>query len=173
MKTEQEMVAAFMRNAGQAVGETPHLPKDVQTYLGIQLIAEEVEELRQSAYVQKDLTKVYDGLCDLIYVALWLANAAGLDIQEGFAEVHRSNISKFIDGHRDEETGKWMKGPSFTPPNLAFLIAQQIAKNALKEEAQQLELPFDGCEGQWPGDGSGMDDLADHNANEADDYRNE
>lgn len=25
----------------------------------------------------------------------------------------------------------------------------------------------------WPGDGSGEDDLADHNANEADDYRNE
>jgi len=25
----------------------------------------------------------------------------------------------------------------------------------------------------WPGDGSGEDDLADYNANEADDYRNE
>ena len=25
----------------------------------------------------------------------------------------------------------------------------------------------------WPGDGSGMDDLADHNANEADDYCDE
>ena len=25
----------------------------------------------------------------------------------------------------------------------------------------------------WPGDGSGTDDLADYNANEADDYRNE
>jgi len=25
----------------------------------------------------------------------------------------------------------------------------------------------------WPGDGSGMDDLADMNANEADDYRDE
>lgn len=25
----------------------------------------------------------------------------------------------------------------------------------------------------WPGDGSGLDDLADYNANEADDYRSE
>jgi NTP pyrophosphatase (non-canonical NTP hydrolase) len=173
MKTEQQMVAAFMRNAGQAVGETPHLPKDVQAYLGIQLIAEEVEELRQAAYVQKDLTKVYDGLCDLIYVALWLANAAGLDIEEGFSEVHRSNMSKFIDGHRNEETGKWMKGPSYSPPNLAFLIAQQIAKNAQQPDIQQLELPFMPGQVGWPGDGSGLDDLADHNANEADDYRNE
>ena len=28
-------------------------------------------------------------------------------------------------------------------------------------------------EGGWPGDGSGMDDLADYNQLEADDYRNE
>jgi predicted HAD superfamily Cof-like phosphohydrolase len=140
MKEEQAMVASFMRSAGQAVGETPHIPKDVQVYLGIQLIAEEVEELRQAAYVHKDLVQMYDGLCDLIYVALWLANAAGLDIEQGFAEVHRSNMSKFVDGYRDEETGKWKKGPSFCPPNLAFLIAQQIAKSALKEDAEQLEL---------------------------------
>lgn len=34
----------------------------------------------------------------------------------------------------------------------------------------QTELPD---EGGWPGDGSGTDDLADYNANEADDYRDE
>jgi len=32
------------------------------------------------------------------------------------------------------------------------------------------EQPYDGWEGCWGGDGSGMDDLADYNANEADDY---
>jgi len=30
--------------------------------------------------------------------------------------------------------------------------------------------PYDGWEGSWPGDGSGMDDLADFNAMEGDDY---
>jgi hypothetical protein len=35
------------------------------------------------------------------------------------------------------------------------------------------ELPYDGWEGCWPGDGSGMDDLADFNANEAYDYMDE
>jgi len=29
---------------------------------------------------------------------------------------------------------------------------------------------YDGWEGSWPGDGSGMDDLADFNAMEGDDY---
>jgi hypothetical protein len=33
------------------------------------------------------------------------------------------------------------------------------------------EDPSDGY--GWPGDGSGTDDLADYNANEADDYRDE
>ncbi len=35
----------------------------------------------------------------------------------------------------------------------------------------QNELAYDG--GGFPGDGSGTDDFADYNANEADDYRNE
>jgi hypothetical protein len=38
------------------------------------------------------------------------------------------------------------------------------------EEVKEEE-PYDG--GGWPGDGSGTDDLADYNANEANDYWNE
>jgi len=30
--------------------------------------------------------------------------------------------------------------------------------------------PYDGWEGSWAGDGSGLDDLADYNAMEGDDY---
>lgn len=33
------------------------------------------------------------------------------------------------------------------------------------------DRPYDG--GGWPGDGSGTDDFADFNANEADDYQGE
>jgi hypothetical protein len=35
----------------------------------------------------------------------------------------------------------------------------------------QAEMAYDG--GGWAGDGSGVDDLADYNQNEADDYRDE
>jgi hypothetical protein len=38
------------------------------------------------------------------------------------------------------------------------------------EEPLPEPEPYDGCEGQWPGDGSGMDDFADYNQNEANDY---
>jgi hypothetical protein len=30
--------------------------------------------------------------------------------------------------------------------------------------------PYGGCEGHWPGDGSGMDDFADYNQNEGGDW---
>jgi hypothetical protein len=33
-----------------------------------------------------------------------------------------------------------------------------------------IRRPYDGWEGHWAGDGSGMDDFADYNANEGGDY---
>ena len=42
----------------------------------------------------------------------------------------------------------------------------------LPDEQETQDIDFDVEQG-WPGDGSGTDDLADANANEADDYLNE
>ena len=39
--------------------------------------------------------------------------------------------------------------------------------------AEAKEIRDGDIERGWPGDGSGTDDLADYNANEADDYRDE
>lgn len=41
----------------------------------------------------------------------------------------------------------------------------------LKAEQRAEQAPYDGA--GWPGDGSGTDDLADYNANEAMDYSGE
>lgn len=55
-----------------------------------------------------------------------------------------------------------------------------VLQSTLTEYAQRAtmmesisEKPYDGFEGQWPGDGSGMDDLADYNQMEAMDYMDE
>jgi hypothetical protein len=42
------------------------------------------------------------------------------------------------------------------------------AEPAVEEEPEPE--PYDGWEGCWPGDGSGMDDLADYSENEGRDY---
>ena len=46
---------------------------------------------------------------------------------------------------------------------------EHYVDDAVAEEQKLIDLAYKG----WPGDGSGMDDFADFNANEADDYRDE
>lgn len=131
MNIEQAKVAEFMHAAGQSVRVVPTLPPETQIWLGIKLIQEELEELKMAMLLHKDLTLTFDALCDLLYTVLWLANASGLPMEKGFNEVHRSNMSKFIDGYR-AENGKWCKGPSYSPPNLHSIIAETII-NATKQ----------------------------------------
>ena len=42
------------------------------------------------------------------------------------------------------------------------------AEPAVEQEPEPQ--PYDGCEGQWPGDGSGFDDLADLGEQEGNDW---
>ena len=68
-------------------------------------------------------------------------------------------------------------------PNSKFSAEDELAKQIHVEpqEAYEMETepegleeqPYDGWEGCWPGDGSGMDDFEDFNQNEAYDYMDE
>ena len=40
----------------------------------------------------------------------------------------------------------------------------------IKVSCEETFRPYDGFEGYWSGDGSGMDDLADYNQNEGRDF---
>lgn len=61
-------------------------------------------------------------LADILYVVYGAADAFGIPIDEVFAEVHRSNMSKLVDGKPlKREDGKVLKGPNYTPPNLEFV----------------------------------------------------
>lgn len=54
------------------------------------------------------------------------------------------------------------------------LVEEPTPRNEREEQAYEREKAQLDWERQgWPGDGSGIDDLADYNANEADDYRHE
>ena len=68
-----------------------------------------------------NMVEYFDGLVDIDYIPLGRANSAGLDIKAGHEEVHRSNMSKFIDGYRRDD-GKWIKGKSYTPANMQSVI---------------------------------------------------
>lgn len=93
------------------------------------LIDEELNELTD-AMVRCDIVGCLDALTDLQYVIDGTYLALGLaKYKDGaFAEVHRSNMSKLgADGRpiiRDD--GKVLKGPNYTPPNLASVLFGEI-----------------------------------------------
>lgn len=120
MKQQIEMVREFMKSAGQEMPEKPILLTGNRLKLRCDLITEENSELCASPSVTEEL----DAVTDLLYVVLGSALACGFSNEQilaAFTEVHRSNMSKFIDGHRRED-GKWIKGPSYSPANLGPIL---------------------------------------------------
>ena len=93
-----EMVGDFMEAFGQEVLYMPSMPDTNLAALRLDLINEEVQELR---------------------------DAFGIDLDECFNEVHRSNMTKLGEDGRPlyREDGKVMKGPNYEDPNLEqFLV---------------------------------------------------
>lgn len=118
--TNQEKVAEFMRRAGQEIPGGPALPLPEIQRLRAGLILEEGLEFND-AVVVPNIYEIADAIGDLLYVVYGAAVAYGLDAQAIFDEVHRSNMTKFIDGQR-APNGKWVKGPSYSPPDLKPLV---------------------------------------------------
>ena len=64
--------------------------------------------------------EVFDSLVDQEYVNLGLANLLGLNMAEGFKEVHSSNMTKLDENGQPifREDGKLLKSNLYTPPDL-------------------------------------------------------
>tara|TARA_B110000259_G_C13702173_1_gene276848 strand:+ start:162 stop:503 length:342 start_codon:yes stop_codon:yes gene_type:complete len=108
-----------MQTFGQEVKNKTQLPNDNIVDLRYELIKEELEELNQ-AIKDKNLKEIADALTDILYVTYGAGHAFGIDLDECFEEVQKSNMSKLgIDGKPIyNESGKVMKGPSYFKPNL-------------------------------------------------------
>lgn len=122
-KTNNVMVKEFMETFGQEVKTSPEFPNAETVELRIELIAEELEEL-WDACNQKDVVAVADALTDILYVTYGAGHAFGINLDDCFAEVQRSNMSKLgEDGkpiYRDD--GKVLKGPNYSEPDLKSVL---------------------------------------------------
>lgn len=122
MKTTIEQVKEFHEAFGVKNHAMPNINSSETNLLRISLIDEELREL-SAALADGDKVGVLDALTDLQYVLdgayLQLGYAHLKDA--AFAEVHRSNMSKLgADGKPIRRAdGKVLKGPGYTPPNLA------------------------------------------------------
>lgn len=116
-----KMVKEWMEIAGQKCpGEVSHGVRP-QAQLYANLITEEYEEFKE-AYQKGDEVEQLDAVCDLIWVAAGYAHSKGMDVEQAFAEVGRSNYSKFPT-KKDPKTGKVLKSKNFSPPNLKEFLS--------------------------------------------------
>ena len=117
-------VGIFMKTFGQEVKDKASFSTDKINKLRIDLIKEELEELKE-AMKNNDLLEVADALTDILYVTYGAGHAFGIDLDKCFDEVQNSNMSKL--GENGEpiynESGKVMKGPNYFKPDLTKFIA--------------------------------------------------
>ena len=118
-----EKVGDFMEAFGQEVLYVPTMPDFNLAALRLDLIEEEVQELRDGLG-RSSLLEVADALTDILYVVYGAGHAFGIDLDDCFHEVHRSNMTKLGEDGRPlyREDGKVMKGPNYEEPDLDQFI---------------------------------------------------
>ena len=116
-------VKTFMNTYGQEVKERATFPENKIVQLRIDLIEEELNELKE-AVKNNDIVEVADALTDILYVTYGAGHSFGVDLDKCFDEVQRSNMSKLgVDGKPIyNESGKVMKGPDYFAPDLKKII---------------------------------------------------
>ena len=121
--TNFEKVGEFMKTFSQEIKSKSSLSSDKINILRINLIEEELEELKQ-AINQKNLLEVADALTDILYVTYGAGHAFGINLDKCFEEVQNSNMSKLGDDGKPiySEKGKVLKGPNYFKPNLSNLL---------------------------------------------------
>ena len=122
--TNFEKVGHFMKTFGQEVKTKSEISSDKINSLRINLINEELDELKK-AIVEKDILEIADALTDILYVTYGAGHAFGINLDKCFDEVQNSNMSKLGEDGKPiyNEHGKVMKGTKYFKPDLSkFLI---------------------------------------------------
>lgn len=122
--TNFDSVKKFMITFGQEIKKKPQFPSQKITSLRLELIEEELNELKD-AIEKKKIQEVADALTDILYVTYGAGHAFGINLDKCFKEVQSSNMSKLgTDGKPIyNEKGKVMKGPNYFKPNLSKFVA--------------------------------------------------
>lgn len=133
MKKRLAAVAEFHQAFGLGVKSIPvaDLGKE-KNRLRFKLMREENQEYLEAANAG-NLVEVADALGDMLYVLCGTILEHGMQdkIEAVFAEIQRSNMSKFdSDGKAIyDQDGKVLKGPDFFAPNLARILEEKKAQS--------------------------------------------
>lgn len=131
---------------GQDAPNEPTVPDNLTRVLRVSLLLEEalefaeasgieitlkddirpitIDDLNYNIVGEVDMVEVADSCSDVAVINAGNFTAYGLDGEPLMNEVCDSNDSKVTSGYRRDD-GKWVKGPSYRPANLAPLIELQ------------------------------------------------
>ena len=117
-------VGIFMKTFGQEVKSKPSFSTYKINKLRIDLIKEELDELKE-AMDNNDLLEVADALTDILYVTYGAGHAFGINLDKCFDEVQNSNMSKLSENGEPiyNESGKVMKGPNYFKHDLTKFVS--------------------------------------------------
>tara|TARA_Y100000389_G_scaffold109134_1_gene106209 strand:- start:106 stop:477 length:372 start_codon:yes stop_codon:yes gene_type:complete len=117
--TNFDKVGIFMKTFGQEVKDKPSLGDENINQLRLNLIEEELDELKEAMH-NKDLLEIADALTDILYVTYGAGHAFGINLDKCFEEVQKSNMSKLDESGKPiyNDSGKVMKGPKYFKPDL-------------------------------------------------------
>ena len=121
--TNFEKVGLFMKTFNQEVKTSSGLSGEKINTLRINLISEELEELKK-AISDNNIVEIADALTDILYVTYGAGHAFGINLDKCFNEVQESNMSKLDQDGKPifNEHGKVMKGPSYFKPDLSKFL---------------------------------------------------
>ena len=129
----QRLVNEFRTAMDLPISEAPRTLSPQEAELHIKMIRDEFEQEFVKYWMEQNLVEMYDAGIDLIVYILGAMSHAGFDVEPGFREIMRSNMSKMDPetgkpikaGPNDpsgEPEGKVLKGPHYSPPNLTAIL---------------------------------------------------
>ncbi|WMI34500.1 MazG-like pyrophosphohydrolase [Microbacterium phage Damascus] len=129
----QRLVNEFRTAMDLPISEAPRTLSPAEAELHIKMIRDEFEQEFVKFWMEQNLVEMYDAGIDLIVYILGAMSHAGFDVEPGFREIMRSNMSKMDPetgkpikaGPNDpsgEPEGKVLKGPHYSPPNLTAIL---------------------------------------------------
>jgi len=133
--TQFDMVHEFHRVYDCNISTTPALPNKDERALRIALLQEEYREYIQ-AEKDNDLVEIADALADMLYIINGTCVSYGIPIDEIFAEVHASNMSKLDENGKvlRRDDGKVLKGPNFFKPKIKEIMEKH--ESAIQSETK-------------------------------------
>jgi hypothetical protein len=175
MEDMQRKVIAMRNAMDLPVPDKPRTLSAAEAQLHIRMIRDEFEKEFVPAFLKQDLVEMYDAGIDVLVYLMGAMSNAGFDIEPGFNEIMRSNMSKMdpetgkaikavANDPSGEPEGKVLKGPAYSPPSLEPIINAQFAYGPVDNTVYRTQKTpiLLGIKGPKIGEG---DLYMDHNGN--------